>query len=228
MPEIITRAGKGSELSHNELDANFTRPVTQKTTTYQVLGSDNRSIIEGNHASTAFTITMPTVANAAAEDTGDFETTFTNINAAVVSIDGSGSETIDGSTGTIDLEQYESVTVQLDSAQTGWNTVSKVVVLKTKIIEIGDWDMDADQTSTPVAHGLTYANIRSVSALVRNDADDAMYDLSAIFDSSSAASKAILVQSTNITLQRPTGSYVDATTWNSTSYNRGWITINYV
>lgn len=120
MPTLRTRASKGSELTHNELDANFLRTVTQKTTTYQVLISDNRSIIEGSHAATPFTITLPPVATAAASETGDFETTFTNINTAVVSVDGSGSETIDGSASTVDLAQWDSVTIALDSAGTGW------------------------------------------------------------------------------------------------------------
>jgi len=120
MPTLRTRAGKGSELSHNELDANFKRTVTQKTTTYQVLLSDNRSVIEGSHASTPFTITLPPVATADNSETSDFEVTINNINVAVVSVDGSGSETIGGSTNTVDLGQWASVTFRLDSAQTGW------------------------------------------------------------------------------------------------------------
>ena len=120
MPTLRTRASKGSELTHNELDANFKRTVTQKTTTYQVLISDNRSVIEGSHAATPFTITLPPVATAAAAETGDFEVTIDNINLAVVSVDGSGSETINGSTLTVDLNQWDSIVFRLDSAQTGW------------------------------------------------------------------------------------------------------------
>lgn len=122
MPELTTRAGKGSELTHNELDANFKRTVSQKTANYTCLISDNRNIIEGNHATTAFTITLPTVATAAASDTGDYEVTITNINAAVVSVDGNGAETINGSTTALEVGQWEAVTVRLNSAQTGWIT----------------------------------------------------------------------------------------------------------
>lgn len=123
MPELTLRAGKGSELTHNELDANFKRTVSQKTANYTCLISDNRNIIEGNHATTAFTITLPTVATAAASDTGDYEVTITNINAAIVSVDGNGVETINGGTDSIALGQWESVTVALNSAQTAWVTV---------------------------------------------------------------------------------------------------------
>lgn len=125
MPELTTRAGKGSELTHNEQDANFKRTVSQKTTDYTCLISDNRNIIEGNHATTAFTITLPPVATAAASDTGDYEITVTNINAAIVSVDGNGAETINGSTETIDLAQWEAVTIGLDSAQTAWAIISE-------------------------------------------------------------------------------------------------------
>jgi len=125
MATLRSRASKGSALSHNELDANFKRTVTQKTTTYQILISDNRSIIEGNDASTPFTITLPPVATADNSETGDFEVTVTNINAAVVTVDGSGAEAVDGGTG-VTLKQWDSVTCQLDSAQTGWKTVSRV------------------------------------------------------------------------------------------------------
>jgi len=127
MPTLRTRTGN-STLTHAELDANFKRTVTQKTTTYQVLISDNRSVIEGNHASTPFTVTLPPVATADNSETGDFEVTVTNINAAVVTVDGSGAETIDGSA-SLTLQQWASATFALDSAQTGWKTTAKSNVL---------------------------------------------------------------------------------------------------
>ena len=123
MTTLRTRASKGSALTHNEVDANFKRTVAQKTTTYQILISDNRSIIEGNHDLTPFTITLPPVATADNSETGDFEVTITNINAAVVTVDGSGAETIDGSAN-VSLPQWASVTCQLDSAQTGWKIIN--------------------------------------------------------------------------------------------------------
>jgi hypothetical protein len=128
MPNIRTRASKGSALTHNELDANFDRTVTQKTTTYQILIGDNQSIIEGNHASSAFTITLPPVATAAASETGEYEVTVTNIGAAIVTVDGSGAETVDNTTG-LALQVWGSATFLLDSAQTGWKTVAKCNVL---------------------------------------------------------------------------------------------------
>ena len=127
MPTLRVRTGN-STLSHAELDANFKRTVTQKTTTYQVLISDNRAIIEGSHASTPFTITLPPVATADNSETGDFEVTITNINAAAVTVDGSGAEAIDDTT-TLVLQQWASATFILNSAQTGWKAVAKSNVL---------------------------------------------------------------------------------------------------
>ena len=124
MPTIRTRAAKTSALTHNELDANFTRPVTQKTSAYTIVVGDNRSIIEGSHATTAFTLTLPTVANALAAEPGDYEVTCTNINAAIVTVDGNGGELIDG-LANLALQQWASATFMLDSAQTGWKAVAK-------------------------------------------------------------------------------------------------------
>lgn len=136
MPTILTRAGKGSALTHNELDANFSRTVRAVTGTDSVVASDNRNLIECNHATVAFTVTMITVALAAAEDTDGFETTFFNIGAAVASIDGDGTETINGATTAITLKQYDGVTLKLNSAGTGWDTIARVG-------DLGDVDVGA-------------------------------------------------------------------------------------
>jgi len=150
VPTLRTRSAKTSALTQSELDANFKRTVTQKTTTYQVLISDNRSIIEGNHATTAFTITLPTVAAAAAAETGDFEVTITNINEAIVTVEGSGSETIDGNLN-LALERWASATFALDSAQTGWKITSlrpsSVVTLEgtSNTLWLKETDYNADE-----------------------------------------------------------------------------------
>ncbi len=98
-------------------------------------------------------------------------------------------------------------------------------LLKTKIIEIGDWDMDTTITLT-VAHGLTLSAIRSISVLIRNDLDTN----SRIFpipNTAATSVEQVVADSTNISLVRATGGTFDNTTYDSTSYNRGWITIQY-
>ncbi len=123
MATLRTRAAKGSELTTAELDGNFKRTVTQKTTTYACLISDNRSVIECNHATTAFTVTLGDAATMAAAETGDYEITITNIGAAVVTVARAGSDTIDGAATSLTLNQYNSVTLAVISAGTGYLSI---------------------------------------------------------------------------------------------------------
>ena len=92
--------------------------------------------------------------------------------------------------------------------------------LKVKVIEIGDWDMDA-AIGKSVAHGLTLANIRSLSALIRSDTNLA-YTILQMSDSDALGVRAGV---TNVDLYRTLGGLYDNTNYDSTSYNRGWITI---
>lgn len=112
--------------------------------------------------------------------------------------------------------------------------------LKVKVIEIGDWDMDTDGTKN-VAHGLVnYKNIRSISVIIRDDNDTTYYNLEHMTGSSTPifGGRVASVNSTNIILARisetladqlvTTGSATaqfDNAGFDSTSYNRGWITI---
>ena len=101
--------------------------------------------------------------------------------------------------------------------------------LKTKVIDIGDWDMDAT-TGVDVAHGLTLANIRHISAMIRQD-DDAIYwnlDRGLNVADMSQQGQVVAVASTNVSLWRLTSGVFDSTTYDSTSYNRGWIVITYI
>lgn len=97
--------------------------------------------------------------------------------------------------------------------------------LKVKVIDIGDWNMDTT-ASVNVAHGLTLANIRSVHVLVRNDADTSYYD-SIGWVSSLLADLFHSTNGTNVVPQRLTAGFFDSATFDSTSFNRGWVTIFY-
>lgn len=101
--------------------------------------------------------------------------------------------------------------------------------LKCKIVEIGDWDMDTDAT-TEVAHGLgaNWKKIKAASIVIRNDTDDIYYLFeSYILGSSQALAQWVAMATTNITLCRGTGGLFDSADFDSTSYNRGWITLWY-
>jgi len=101
-------------------------------------------------------------------------------------------------------------------------------------IDIGDWDMEASGTIT-VPHGLTSGQWKTMNILgvvVRNDADTTYYNLTKL--GSVVGTKGVVdggwisFDSTNITLDRRATGTFDTATFNSTSYNRGFIDIEYI
>lgn len=98
---------------------------------------------------------------------------------------------------------------------------------KTKTINIGDWNMDADITVN-VAHGLgtAWVNIRTVDVNIFNDAVTASYSIDA-GDVSANVSGLAIKNSTNIVLSRFAGGFFDSADFDATSFNRGYVTITY-
>ena len=80
-----------------------------------------------------------------------------------------------------------------------------------------------------VAHGLTLSKIRSVNGIIRNDADTFYYSVSSRDIASETAEVQITyIDATNVVLDRAASPGIfDAVAFDSTSYNRGWITIWY-
>jgi len=96
---------------------------------------------------------------------------------------------------------------------------------KVKVIDIGDWNMDTT-ASVSIAHGLTLGNIRGIQATIRTDAGSQHINLASI--SSDGNTPLVLADSTNVILQRLANSLFDSIVYDSTGYNRGWITVWYV
>lgn len=93
--------------------------------------------------------------------------------------------------------------------------------LKTKVLEIGPWDMDTD-TLASVAHGLTYLDsIRSITVLIRNDDDTLISEF--------IVAGYTYTSSTSVGLSRTLSGLFDSTDYDDTTndYNRGWVTIVY-
>lgn len=104
---------------------------------------------------------------------------------------------------------------------------AKVGVFNTKLIEIGDWDMDATG-SVLVAHGLTTAKIVGIlDVLIQNDAGTTKSSLTYVGNTGAVAGEQSIV-SGNVSLARTAAGIYDGTDYNATSYNRGWITILYI
>ncbi len=101
-------------------------------------------------------------------------------------------------------------------------------VVKTKIIEIGDWNMDTTG-SVSVAHGLVLADIRSISVLIRGDSDTQHINFPVVDqDIGASGQEEMHVDATNVIMVRGTSGFFDNVSYDSTSFNRGWITVNYV
>jgi trimeric autotransporter adhesin len=91
--------------------------------------------------------------------------------------------------------------------------------LACKVVDIGDWNIDAD-SSKSVAHGLTWTDIRTITFIIRNDADSSRYPAPRSDDLSITS-----IEATYVILSG--GGPFNATSFDSTSYNRGWVTIWY-
>ena len=106
-----------------------------------------------------------------------------------------------------------------------------IITLKKKVIEIGDWDMDTD-VSVIIVHGLAtgiFRNVRRVEAMIRNDADSVFSPLDSYdpIETDPVGGGVSGISSLAVILSRSdTGKY-DDTDYDSTSFNRGWITIEY-
>lgn len=104
-----------------------------------------------------------------------------------------------------------------------------------KTIEIGDWNMDAAPTPTHPFHGLSateWPTIRFIQVIVRRDSDVSAtnYDLTrGISTADGQQSGYILgINTSQVTLARVTGGFFDSTDFDETSYNRGWVTFEYI
>jgi hypothetical protein len=127
--------------------------------------------------------------------------------------------------GTLGVTGVLTATAGIDAGGNGAGST-----LKTKVINIGDWDMNIGGNGVAnvnVVHGVTYANIRRITALIRNDTDASIYDFASV--QTAAATYSIRGNSTIIELTIQTGGFFDGTAFDTeTSYNRGWIVVDYV
>ena len=138
-------------------------------------------------------------------DTTDFSTEFDAIETAIAT----------------KVNVGDDITGKADSADS-INETGASTVMNMKVVDIGDWDMNATG-SVAVAHGITQSKLRSFTVMIRHDNETiGIYDFSAAIGDNLAS-----VGSTNINLTRDAAGTFAATTFDSTPYNRGWITLWY-
>lgn len=119
---------------------------------------------------------------------------------------------------TIDSVLLKDSGIQTDSGGTN-------EIWRTRIIQIGDWNMDATP-AVSISHGLTLADIRSLSVIIRNNAATNHVDITSIVAAGGQGGGSF-AGSTTVQLDRVTGGRFDNASYDSTSFNRGWITIIY-
>lgn len=136
-----------------------------------------------------------------------------------VEIDGEGAETIDGVTGRY-LRHYNAQ-MEIEGADGEWRIRSGT--LQTKLVDIGDWNMDGT-ASVVFAHALAnWQAILDVRPFVRNDADTSRSNI----DGVDSALISVQWNNTNCTLARIAGGAYDNVAYDSTGYNRGSVMIVY-
>lgn len=131
--------------------------------------------------------------------------------------------------------QYDGVYFQLLNPQNisgNAGSASKITdgtnLIHTKIINIGDWNMDY-ANGVNVAHGLTLSKIRSILVWILPDDSSGLYPLDFAFGSDgNIVSGWFYIGATYISLSRTAGTQFDSASFSATSFNRGYIIITYV
>ncbi len=102
-------------------------------------------------------------------------------------------------------------------------------IIKTKVIPIGDWNMDYDGF-VDITHGLgtAWQNILSITCFVRMDDLTKFYNLSHVTYTTGVINGAIAsVSSTYVTIVRTTGGAFDSASFSGTGFSRGFVSITY-
>jgi len=203
------------------INGNFSlRTITIDNTDspYAVL---NESRILANASAGAITINLPTAVGIVGRE---IQILKTDSSSNEITIDGDGAETIDGNITAALISQGNFITIVSDG--TNWAVINRYT---KKTIDIGDWNMDST-TTLFVAHGLAdFTKIRSVIAIIRNDADTIYNDLIKADEATFLDFQGFIrdIDTTNVQLARTTGGDFDAPAYNSTSFNRGFVELDF-
>lgn len=110
----------------------------------------------------------------------------------------------------------------------GLATGGDTTLIKTKTVSIGDWNMDADATAT-IAHGLSNFFPIDVGGMIVNDSGGTFRPIGNYTTANAGTSVDLgvdKVDATNVILKR--GSALDNTSYDQTSYNRGYVVVRYI
>jgi len=155
--DIVLRSVKAAALTHADMDQNWeslAQTVDAVTANKTVAVTDQNKILEC--AITNGTITLPTVANASGTDTDSFKVVIKNIDVTSLTVDGNGSETIEGAA-SVTLLENEAAEFSLTSGAAEWNITGfynpNLVGITATVAELNTMD-----GITPTTTELNYVN----------------------------------------------------------------------
>jgi len=121
---------------------------------------------------------------------------------------------------------YKAGTSQYEGAFLLDTRQRRVTQLESITIEIGDWDMDADQ-GVQIVPPVDHRTIRFINGFFRNDDDTVRYPLPYVTNTTASTVVVSSLDNDKIQLARIDGGFFDSANFDSTSYNRGWLNIWY-
>ena len=151
----------------------------------------------------------------------------TNQGGLVVAVNRGGATAITGS-GSVSMTQVPVYQV----LESGYTTKFDDYGLRRKTVEMGDWNMDSTHF-LKVDHGLTYSDTwkgtRHSEFTIRDDADTVYYGSkhSSSLNMTQVDIAVSGITSKKVVMIRRTSSGFDSSDFDSTNYNRGWVTLWY-
>ena len=150
----------------------------------------------------------------------------TNQGGIVVSVNRGGSTAITGS-GSASMPQVPVYEV----LESGYITKFDDYGLRRKTVEMGDWNMNNTEF-LKVDHGLTYSDTwkgtRHTEFMVRDDADAVYHGGSDPSNNMTRVDIAVSgITSKKVVIIRRNDASFDSSNFESTNYNRGWVTLWY-
>jgi len=103
--------------------------------------------------------------------------------------------------------------------------------LRNKVVPIGDWNMDSTSGKeiSWASLDIDFEDVVGVQAIIRNDLDSDRRFLNAGVSELSANPQGVVYwdSGNGVILRRLMNGYFDSTSFDQTSYNRGWVVVTY-
>ena len=124
---------------------------------------------------------------------------------------------------------YTNIGVTSSDTQADYNlAVDNLFTLKQVVVAIGDWDMDTNSIKTVgLVSGVTLANIRGVTIMIYTNSSSTVSDFIGYNNATGEGGSFSYSDALGLSLTRVDGGKFDNTSYNTTGFNRGYVTITY-